>query len=164
MASQAYAGTSRAVAALFVADAAEQRRSARLGLEQVRQAVRDLVETRRTDEDLDVRDLTAWLETVLEGSSSQLARLIGTSPTTWKRWARGFQQPDDVSELRLRRVARVVGQLQYTLAPAAVLRWFDRPHPELKDGAGTPAELLDDADGFVQIYGLAAGLRSMQAS
>lgn len=85
---------------------------------------------------------------MLGGPSSQFARLVGTSPTTWQRWATGKQQPDEVSALRLRRAARLVAQLHHTLTAPGVLRWFNRPHPAIKDGAGTPSDLLDDADGY----------------
>lgn len=161
---QAYAGTSRAVAALLDDDASRQRRQARLGLEQVRQAIRDIVEAREVDDDVPVVELTAWLESVLGGSTAKIAHLVGTSPTTWQRWASGRQQPDDVGALRLRRAARLVGHLRHTLTGPGVLNWFSRPHPAIKDGAGTPSDLLDDAEGYRLLISLAAGLRSTQAS
>ena len=161
---QAYAGASRAGVALLSDDPAVQRRDARLGLEQLRQALRDLLDASQVTDGVPVVELTAWLERVLGASSPQLAQLVGTSPTTWQRWASGKQQPDDVGALRLRCAARLVAQLQHTLTAPGVLRWFHRPHPAIKDGAGTPMDLLDDADGYRLLVSLASGLRSTQAS
>jgi len=164
LAEQAFAGTSRAVAALLEDDVVERRRGARLGLEQVRQALRDIADSKAADDEASAEQLVIWLDEVLGPASARLARLIGVTPTTWQRWSAGRQQPDDVANLRLRRAARLVGQLRHTLTAPGVLAWFDRPHPLIKDGAGTPAELLDDADGYRVLVSLAAGLRSMQAT
>lgn len=160
---QVYAGLAVSAVALLESDPGQVRRSLRLGLEQVRQALRDLVEARPSNEDAPAAEVVQWLEDTLGASQVRLASLVGAAPRTWQRWKAAEQVPDEVAALRLRRLAAVVAQLRHTLTAPGVLVWFERPHPALKAEQGTPGELLDDADGYRLVLDLAARLRTMTA-
>lgn len=164
LAEHVFAGAARAAAGLLEDEPVTARRTARLALEQVRQALRDLLEGQQVDEDVPAREVALWLERVLSLPQSQLAALIGTSPRTWQRWITTSAEPEPYLALRLRRIARLTAQLRHSLTGPGVARWFTRPHPLIKDGAGCPADLLDEPEGYWHVQRLAAGLRSTQAS
>lgn len=163
LAKNAFAGAARAAAALLAPDLRAARKEARLALEQVRQALRDILESRPVDEDVPPEQVAAWLEDTLRLSQHQLADLVGTSARTWQRWRNGTQ-PDPDLLTRLRRIARLTMHLRHALTGPGVARWFTRPHPLIEDGRGCPADLLDEPDGYRHLLVLAAGLRSTQAS
>ena len=163
LAENAYAGAARAAVALLGTNDRLTRSEVRLALEQVRQALRDIVERRPLDEDVPPDQIAAWLENTLELPQKQLADLVGTSVRTWQRWATGTR-PDAEQSIRLRRIARLTMHLRHTLTGPGAARWFTRQHPLIKGGGGTPAELLSDPVGYQQLLTLAAGLRSTQAS
>lgn len=164
LAEHAFAGAARAAAGLLDEDPARARRSARVALEQVRQALRDVLEARPVDEDVPPGAVAGWLERVLGLPQQQVASLVGTSARTWQRWLSGAAEPDPYLLSRLRRIARLTHHLQHSLTGPGVGRWFSRPHPLIKDGAGTPLDLLDDPEGYRLLLSLAAGMRSTQAS
>ena len=161
---QVFAGVALAAAALLDDEPASARRDVRIGLEQIRQALRDAVEARPSNDDARPEAIVAWLEAVTGAPQTRLAAIVGTAPRTWQRWKAGDQIPDEVAALRLRRLASVVAQLRHTLTSPGVLAWLDRPHPSLKAGQATPSELLDDAEGYRAVLHLAARLRSMTAT
>lgn len=163
LAESAFAGAARAAAALLDPDPHAARKTARLALEQIREALRDVLEVRPVDEDVPPASVAAWLEGTLKVPQQQVAELVGTSARTWQRWLTGAQ-PDPQLLIRLRRIARLAMHLRHALTGPGVARWFVRPHPLIKDGAGCPADLLDDPDGYRRLLALTAGLRSMQAS
>lgn len=164
LAEHAFAGAARAAAGLLEDDPALARRSARVALEQVRQALRDVLEARPVDEDVPAGVVAGWLERVLGLPQHQVATLVGTSARTWQRWLSGAAEPDPYLASRLRRIARLTQHLQHSLTGPGVGRWFSRAHPLIKEGAGTPLDLLDDPEGYRLLLSLAAGLRSTQAS
>lgn len=164
LAEHAFAGAARAAAGLLDDDPVAARRSARVALEQVRQALRDVLEARPVDQDVPASTVAAWLERVLGLPQQQVASLVGTSARTWQRWLTGAAEPDPYLSSRLRRIAQLTQQLQHSLTGPGVGRWFARPHPLIKDGAGSPLDLLDDPKGYRLLLSLAAGLRSTQAS
>jgi hypothetical protein len=163
LAENAFAGAARAAAALLNPEPHAARKAARLALEQIRQALRDIVEAGPVDEDVPPARVAAWLEGVLGVPQAQVAELVGTSARTWQRWLTGTT-PDPYLLARLRRIARLTMHLRHALTGPGVARWFTRPHPLIKDSAGCPADLLDDPDGYRRLLVLAAGLRSTQAS
>lgn len=164
LAENAFAGAARAAAALLHDDARLARKAARLALEQVRQALRDSVEARPVDEDVPVAQMAAWLEGTLGVPQQQVAALVGTTVRSWQRWLTEAAHPDAYSLSRLRRIARLTMHLRHSLTGPGVARWFVRHHPLIREGAGRPADLLDDPDGYRHLLVLAAGLRSSQAS
>lgn len=161
---QAFAGAARAASALLDTDLAAARDEVRVALEQVRQALRGVREGLPIADDRPAAEIVLWLEQTLDASASRLAPLVSTTARTWQRWRTSEQLPDEVGQLRLRRLAAVVAHLRFSLTTAGVLEWFDRPHPMLKGGTGTPVELLDDADGYRTVLDLAARLRTLTAT
>jgi hypothetical protein len=163
LAETAYAGAARAAAAMLDPDERARRREVRLALEQIRQALRDIVERRPVDEDVPAERIAVWLEATLGLPQQQIADLVGTSVRTWQRWIAGTP-PDAAQALRLRRIARLTMSLRHALTGPGVAGWFTRRHPLIKDGGGSPAELLADPEGYQRLLTIAAGLRSTQAS
>jgi hypothetical protein len=159
----AYAGAARAAAALLGANDREARAEARLALEQVRQALRDILERRPLDEDVPAGEIASWLEANLQLPQRELADLVGTSARSWQRWIAGAQ-PDAEQTIRLRRVARLTMNLRHALTGPGVARWFTTAHPLITSGGGSPADMLADPEGYQKLLALAAGLRSTQAS
>jgi uncharacterized protein (DUF2384 family) len=158
-----YAGAARAAAAQLADDPRLARRETRLALEQVRQALRDIVDGRPADEDVPPAVVARWLEGTLTVPQAEVARLVGTSARTWQRWLAGAQpEPDALA--RLRRIARLAMHLRHSLTGPGVARWFERPHPLIKEGGGCPADLLDDPGEYARLQALAAGTRATQAS
>lgn len=165
LAENAYAGAARAAAALIEASPDEEaRRELRLALEQIRQALRDLVEARPVDEDAPISEVAAWLESTFQLPQKEVAELFNTSVRTWQRWLAGDARPNPNQSIRLRRVAKLAMNLRHALTGPGAARWFTRQNPSIKNGGGSPIELLSDDDGYRRLVTLAAGMRSTQAS
>lgn len=73
----------------------------------------------------------------------QLARLLGISPSSLRRYAGGARQTPDEVAWRLHVVARIVAALIGSYNAYGVRRWFERQRAQL-DGR-TPAEVLGAA-------------------
>lgn len=154
---------SGAVASLLAAEASDRARL-RVGLEQIRQALRDLIDEAPAAEDRPAAEVARWLAGALDVPQAEIARLVGTSPRTFQRWiAEGEEvEPRSDDARRLRIVARVAAHLRHALTGPGVLRWFTAAHPALAGRA--PAELLDDADAAEALTRLAASVRSSAAA
>jgi uncharacterized protein (DUF2384 family) len=150
--------------ALAAADPTFARREVRLGLEQVRQALRDIVDERPADADRPLAPTLRWLVTTVAAPQADLADLFGVSPRTLQRWLSESDPtgPSGDDAMRVRLVARVVAQLRHSFTGPGTLRWFLRPHPAL-DGR-RPSELLDDVEEYPALFRLAARARSMVAT
>ena len=91
-----------------------------------------------------------------------LARLLGISPSSLRRYAVGERQtPDDVA-WRLHVVARVLAALVGSYNDYGIRRWFDRPRTAL-EGA-TPAELFEDDERLEDVIALAEELTGSGAA
>lgn len=136
-----------------------QRRRVRLALERLRQTLRDIVDEAPADEDAPSKEVLQWLTEVLSVSQSELASLLAVSTRTLQRWlADGGPSPEGEDEMRMRMVARTVAHLRHVFTGPGVMRWFERPHPELGDRA--PRELLEDPLRLPQLVRLASRSRS----
>jgi hypothetical protein len=165
LAENAYAGAARAAAALLEASPDNEAiRELRLALEQVRQALRDLVEARPVDEDAPISEVAVWLEATFQLPQREVADLFDTSVRTWQRWLAGDARPNPDQSIRLRRTATLAMNLRHALTGPGAARWFTRQNPSIKNGGGSPIELLNDDDGYRRLLTLAAGMRSTQAS
>ena len=90
-----------------------------------------------------------------------LARLLGISETSARRYLSGTRSTPDSVAVRLHSLAFVVGDLAGAYSDIGVRRWFDRPRA-LLDGH-TPAQLLGenwwpDDDGPLRVRELAGTL------
>jgi uncharacterized protein (DUF2384 family) len=152
-------GTIQALRALEVGDAARARRGVRLGLERVRQALRDLADEGPVADDRPVRALVRWLVETLDAPYPRVAALLHTSPRTLQRWLspEGSTEPRGDDAARVRLVARITNQLRHALTGEGMLQWFESPSPGL-DGR-RPLDLLADLGEAPRLVRLAASTR-----
>lgn len=64
-------------------------------------------------------------------SSRDVAQIVGASPRSVYRWARGAAWPRSRARDRLLEVSAVVNELSRALAPEAVHLWLHSPNPFL---------------------------------
>lgn len=142
----------------------ERRRRVRIGFERVRQALRDIADEAPSAEARTTKEVVRWLEDTVNVPQAELAGLHGVSSRTWQRWTSPTSptEPEGDDEARVRAVARVVAHLRHVFTAPGVIRWFERPHPEL--GGRRPADLLADPLEIPRLTRLAAGVRSTVAS
>ena len=156
-------GTIQALRALDLDDATDARRGVRIGLERVRQALRDVDDERASGEDRDPKLVVRWLVEILDAPHPRVAELLQTSPRTLQRWlSQEPTQPRGEDAARLRVVAKVTNQLRHALTGEGVLRWFETARADL--GGRTPASLLADLDEAPHLIRLAASARVTVAS
>lgn len=140
------------------------RRDLRLGLEQVRQALRDMLDEHPVRTDRDSKELVRWLAATTSVPQAELAEVLGVGARTVQRWLSDGDTAAPVGDddMRLRVVARLVNHLRHSFTGHGAIRWLQRPHPQLENAA--PAELLDDETRFPELVHLAARARSMVAT
>jgi hypothetical protein len=110
-----------------------------LGIERVRQVIRDALDEFVGGADADRRRLVRAITESLPGiKQTELADLLGVDPRTIRRWSTEPGEP----EHRLLTVARLVAVLRHAWTPAGVMAWFHRPRRDL-DGSA-PIELITD--------------------
>ncbi len=157
-------GALAAYRAMHEPDPASERRQLRIGLERMRQALRDVAEEAPVRDARPAKEVARWLADTLHVSQAALAELAGTAPRTFQRWisAQDASAPQGEEERRLRTVARIANQLRHALSGPGVLAWFRRPRPELQ--GRSPAELLADPLATPDLLALAAAARSSNAA
>jgi putative toxin-antitoxin system antitoxin component (TIGR02293 family) len=140
------------------------RRDLRLGLEQVRQALRDMLDEHPVRSDRDPKELVRWLADTTSVSQHDLAEVLEVAPRTLQRWlsASDTAAPSGDDEMRVNVVSRIVSHLRHSFTGPGTVRWLQRPHPQL-DGR-PPLTLLHDEASFPELVHLAARARSMVAS
>jgi hypothetical protein len=145
-------------------DPTTKRRLVRLGLEQMRQAVRDLAEGLPVREDRPAKDIAQWLDETLDVPQATLAELVGANPRTFQRWVslKDSAEPRGDEARKLRVVARIANNLRHSLSGPGVVGWFLRPNPHLK--GAPPADLLGEPEAGEELLRLAAAVRSSAAS
>lgn len=153
-----------ALRALDSPDAVAARREIRTRLEQMRHVFRDIAEGGPLYEDRSAREIARWLASVLDVSQASLAELLGVSARTFQRWISeaGPGGPQGEDARRVRVVARIANHLRHALTGPGVVRWFNRPHPQL--GGRGPLDVLDDPQAADFLTTLAAGARSHTGS
>lgn len=154
-----FAGALRAVKALRHDNPATQRHDLRVALEQVRHALRDIVDGAPVATDVPVRQVLTHLAETLNVPQKDLAELLAVSTRQLQRWlAPGGPVPSGTEEARIRIVAQLVNHLRHAFTAPGVLAWFRRRHPVLGQ---TPVALLDDPSMYPTLRDAAAGARSM---
>lgn len=158
LASRAFAGALRAQRALRQGDEADRRRQLRIALEQVRHALRDIVDLDAYGDEVAAGEIAAVIARELNATQETTARLLGISVRQLQRWQRhDGRGPVGADDARVRMVARLVGQLRHAFTPAGVPAWFERPHPALGQA---PIELLDDPLRYPELLAAAGAARS----
>jgi putative toxin-antitoxin system antitoxin component (TIGR02293 family) len=154
-----FAGALRAVKSLRHDDLSTRRRDVRVALEQVRHALRDIVDRSPFAADVPVRDVLTRLASQLNVPQADLADLLGVSTRQLQRWLSANGAPlSGEDEARVRVVAEIVNHLRHVFTAPGALAWFRRPHPHLGEA---PMELLKDPSTYPRLRDLAVGSRSM---
>jgi uncharacterized protein (DUF2384 family) len=151
-------GTIQALRAFDVGSTGQERRGVRMGLERVRQALRDVADEGSVADERPAKMVVRWLVDTLDASYPRIAELLHTSPRTLQRWlSEEPTEPRGEDAARVRLVARITNQLRHVLTGEGVLCWFDSPRDEL--GQRRPRELLSDLNEATQLIKLAASAR-----
>ena len=152
-----YAGALRSMKALRHDNATAQRRDLRVALEQVRHALRDIVDGEWASESTPVDEVLENLVATLRVPQPELARLLGISTRQLQRWlADSSAMPSGHEEARIRMVAQLVAQLRHVYTAQGVPAWFDYQAPGMK---AVPLSLLDDPINFPELLAVAHGAR-----
>jgi hypothetical protein len=150
-----FAGALRAMKALRHDDVAQQRRDLRVALEQVRHALRDIVDGRWASEGTSAHEVLVALGGVLRVPQAELARLLGISTRQLQRWLAGAS-PSSNEEARIRMVAQLVNQLRHVYTAQGVPKWFDYRGPRM---TATPLEMLANPINLPALLEAARGAR-----
>jgi putative toxin-antitoxin system antitoxin component (TIGR02293 family) len=152
-------GAIQTLLSLDEGDPGEQRQGVRIGLERMRQALRDLADEAVVTDDRPIKEVVRWLVEVLDAPNAEVAHLLGTSPRTLQRWLSkdGRVQPHGEDAARVKFVARICNQLRHVLTGQGVIMWFESPHPELDERQ--PLTLLSDPEDARMLLRLAADTR-----
>jgi hypothetical protein len=132
-------------------------RDLRLALEQLRHALRDIVDTAPFGDDEPVGTVATRLVELVQVPQSQLTEVLGVSTRQWQRWLSGEAEPTGDDAARVRIVAQIANQLRHSFTGPGVVRWFEREHPHL---GAAPAMLLDDPLRYPELVALARGSRT----
>ena len=153
-----FAGALRSMKALRHDNVMEQRRDLRVALEQVRHALRDIVDGHWASEGTPVQEVLGSLVAMLRLPQPEVARLLGISTRQLQRWlARDGAVPSGHEEARIRMVAQLVNQLRHVYTAQGVPAWFEYKGPGMD---ATPLELLADPINFPELSEAARGARS----
>lgn len=141
-----------------------KRKELRIALEQMRQAVRDIVEGIPVSDDQPSKDIVRWLVETLDVPQNEIASLLDVSPRTFQRWASPGDPtaPHNEDALKVRLLGRLTNHLRHAFSGPGVVAWLERPHPELK--GDPPKQLLDKRQTFERLTTLAASARSSSAT
>jgi len=133
-----------------------------LALEAMRDIFHDMAESPAMSEDRSPEEIARWLKDATQGSSQEVAGLLGVSKRTMERWLAGTSAPQGDDRMRLLLAARLINQLRHAMTGRGALRWFARAMPDL--AGRTPRELLLDPASAPALVGLAAQARRSDAS
>ncbi len=153
-----------ALRALDLTDEPRRRRQLRVSIERMRQALRDFAEQVPVGEAESAKGIARWLVEVLDVPVGRIADLLNVSPRTYQRWLSRTDttKPHGDDALRIRVAAHIANHLRHVYTGPGVMRWFERPHPELKGEA--PILLLLHVERVNELINLAAASRSSAAT
>lgn len=135
------------------------RRDVRLALEQVRQALRDIVDRRPYGDDIPIDEVLEATMAILDAPQTAAAELFGVSVRQLQRWlATDATQPSGLDAARVRIVAQIANQLRHTFTGPGVLAWFTRVHPML---GHAPIDMLADPADYPEVLAAATAARAM---
>lgn len=137
----------------------DARRDVRIALEQVRQALRDIVDRRPYSDDVPINEVLDATMAILDAPQTAAAELFGVSVRQLQRWlAPGGTQPAGLDAARVRIVAQITNQLRHTFTGPGVLAWFTREHPML---GRAPIDMLADPTTYPDVLAAATAARAM---
>jgi hypothetical protein len=140
----------------------EDRSALRIAIEQVRQALRDMLDERPVWR-AGPKDAAVWLGHA-GLSTDDLAELFSVSPETIRRWVNpdNTQCPTGEQADKVVVVAKIVNHLRHAMTPRGAMQRLMRSHPALDDRR--PVEELKDAESYRQLIRLASNARSFVAT
>jgi len=140
----------------------QARRDISLALEDVRDALYDLLEQSHVTDDRRFADIVKWLaETTEEVPRAELARVLSVDEKTLTRWLNEGRTPGVANNFRVRAIAKLVNELRHTMTIPGLLLWLTRPKASL-EGA-TPVEHLEGEDELSTVLELARQHRFQNA-
>lgn len=134
----------------------------RVTIEQVRQALRDLLDEHPVWR-AGPKEAAIWLRE--QGiSADDLARLLSVSDKTVRRWSSRDDDstPGPEAADRVMVVAKVVNHLRHAMTARGAVQWLQRPHPGFQDLR--PVDGLKDPGSYRTLIHLASGTRSFVAT
>jgi uncharacterized protein (DUF2384 family) len=145
-------------------DPRAERRSVRIGLEQLRFLMTRLAERQPVSEDRPVKELVRWLDQVVAVPQRRKAELLGVAERTYQRWVSTSDPtaPDGDDERAVRLLARIAAQLRHSLGGAGVIDWLEHPREELDNAR--PIDRLQDPAGTDAVLRLAVATRGSTAA
>jgi len=130
-----------------------------LGIERIRQVIRDALDEFVGGADADRRRLMHAVTERLPGiTQAELAEVLGVDPRTLRRWSNEAGPLDH----RLVIVARLVSVLRHAWTPAGVMAWFRRERRDLNGAA--PIALLADPGSERMLLSAARSSRNQYGS
>lgn len=157
-----FRGYAQASKALKNQEDANARRLLRLGLERMRHALEEISQTSQVSDELSPKELVRWLSRTVPVSQQELSDVLGVDRRKFQRWLNESPKPEGDDALRVTVVARIVNQLRHSYTPVGVIRWFNRPRPEL-DGK-KPKSLLTRVEALPRLMSLASAVRHSDAT
>lgn len=147
--------------ALDIEDDTQQRRAARLSLDDLERLMVLLAERQPMSADRDANEIARWVLDALGLPARQLAPIMNIHERTLQRWTSdsATSTPSGEEERLLRSVAQIAGQLRHVLTGPGVLAWLTRPSEQL-DGA-TPVDTLHDPAALPAVLTAARAMRAM---
>ena len=132
-------------AAVLEAPEDRSRKQISLMIENVRDALYDLMEQSHVADDQSVTDIIRWLaETTDEVPRVELARVLGVDEKTLTRWLNEGRSPGVANNFRVRAIAKLVNELGHTMTTPGLMLWLSRPKASL--GGATPVEHIEGED------------------
>ena len=149
-------------AAVLEAPEDQSRKKISLMLENVRDALHDLMEQSHVADDQSFADIIEWLaETTDEVPRAELARVLSVDEKTLTRWLDEGRSPGVANNFRVRAIAKLVNELGHTMTTPGLVLWLSRPKASL--GGDTPVEHIEGEDELSVVLELARRRRFQTA-
>lgn len=137
-------GARETLEGLLADDDQLKRRHLRLGFEQMRQALNEILEDRPVHESRKPGDLARWMVQVTRVPQREVADVLGVPERTFQRWlTKPTTRIRSEEELKLRVAAKCINQLRHGLTGRGIVNWFHHRHPDLKK---TPTKALNELE------------------
>jgi hypothetical protein len=149
-------------AAVLEAPEDQSRKQISLMLENLRDALYDLMEQSHVADDRSFTDIIHWLaETTDEVPRVELARVLSVDEKTLTRWLNEGRSPGVANNFRVRAIAKLVNELGHTMTTPGLMLWLSRPKASL--GGATPVEHIEGEDELSAVRELARRRRFQTA-
>jgi hypothetical protein len=149
-------------AAMLEAPEDRSRKQISLMVENVRDALYDVMEQSHLTDDRTFADIIHWLaETTDEVPRAELARVLRVDEKTLTRWLNEGRTPGAANNFRVRATARLVNELGHSMTVPGLMLWMTRPKESLR--GATPVEHIEGEDELTAVLELARRRRFQTA-